>query len=190
MIKTRFAALVIGLIAAHGAHAKPSQVDIFAGERYVARGTHAQAAGDVARAIGHKADRKRLHRAKAHRWPPLPRHRPILDPGTVDPLTVWGGIKREAAQIVSGRPRAWCGWWLGRHLGMPLRKLWIARNWVSVGSNAGQPGIGVVVVWRHHVGIITGRDGSGWIIKSGNDGRRVRERPRSVAGAIAFRRVS
>jgi hypothetical protein len=44
-------------------------------------------------------------------------------------------------------------------------------------------------VWRHHVGIITGREGSGWIIKSGNDGHTVRERVRSISGAIAFRRV-
>jgi hypothetical protein len=50
-------------------------------------------------------------------------------------------------------------------------------------------GPGAIVVWRHHVGIITGRHGNQWVVKSGNDGRRVRERPRSVAGAIAFRRV-
>ena len=45
------------------------------------------------------------------------------------------------------------------------------------------------VVWRHHVGVITGRSGSGWIVKSGNDGNRVRERVRSISGAIAFRHV-
>lgn len=88
-----------------------------------------------------------------------------------------------------GRPSAWCGWWLGNHLGMNKRDLWLARNWASVGSNAGGPGIGVVVVWRHHVGLITGRSGSGWIVKSGNDGNRVRERVRSISGAIAFRHV-
>ena len=73
---------------------------------------------------------------------------------------------------------------------MPRRDLWLARNWASVGSNAGRPGIGVVVVWRHHVGIITGRAGSKWVIKSGNDGHAVRERPRSIAGAIAFRHLA
>ena len=46
-----------------------------------------------------------------------------------------------------------------------------------------------IVVWRNHVGIITGRAGSQWIVKSGNDGNAVRERPRSIAGAIAFRGV-
>jgi hypothetical protein len=88
-----------------------------------------------------------------------------------------------------GRPRAWCGWWLGNHLGMANRNLWLARNWASVGRNAGGPRVGAIVVWRHHVGIITGRAGSKWIIKSGNDGNAVRERPRSIARAIAFRGV-
>ena len=37
----------------------------------------------------------------------------------------------------------------------------------------------------HHVGMITGRTAGGeWIVRSGNDGARVRERPRSVAGAV------
>src|SRR5262249_24541659 len=74
------------------------------------------------------------------------------------------------------------------HLGLNDRKLWLASNWASVGHSAGGPGVGVVVVWRHHVGIITGRSGDGWVIKSGNDGHAVRERVRSIAGAIAFRR--
>ena len=89
-----------------------------------------------------------------------------------------------------GRPRAWCGWWLGNHLGIGDRKLWLARNWASVGHNAGGPRVGAVVVWPHHVGIITGRAAGKWIVKSGNDGHTVRERPRSIAGAIAFRAVS
>src|SRR4051794_1113269 len=70
----------------------------------------------------------------------------------------------------SGRPSKWCGWWLSQHLGLSDRNLWLARNWRSAGSNAGGPAVGVVVVWPHHVGIITGRDGAGWIVKSGNDG--------------------
>ena len=64
----------------------------------------------------------------------------------------------------------------------------LARNWTRYGHNAGGPHIGVVVVWSHHVGIIVGRGSRGlWIVKSGNDGHRVRERERSLAGAIAFR---
>ena len=93
-----------------------------------------------------------------------------------------------AGRVVNwSRPRAWCGWWLGRHLGMLDRKLWLAANWARVGRPAHGPAVGAVVVWRHHVGIITGRADHGWIVKSGNDGHAVRERPRSVAGAIAFR---
>jgi hypothetical protein len=98
-------------------------------------------------------------------------------------------VMRTARTGATGRPGRWCGWWLARHLGTSDRSLWIARNWASAGSNAGGPGIGVVVVWRNHVGIITGRAGSQWIVKSGNDGNAVRERPRSIAGAVAFRHV-
>ena len=96
---------------------------------------------------------------------------------------------RRAAAGTHGRPRAWCGWWLGRHLGMADRRLWLARNWAQVGRNIGKPRVGAVVVWRHHVGVITGRAGDQWIVKSGNDDGRVRERPRSIARAIAFREV-
>lgn len=74
-------------------------------------------------------------------------------------------------------------------MGISDRRLWLARNWAHVGQNVGRPEVGAVVVWRNHVGIITGRIGDQWIVKSGNDGRAVRERPRSVARAIAFRRV-
>ena len=97
---------------------------------------------------------------------------------------------RAARAGSGGRPAAWCGWWLGNQLGLRDRSLWLARNWAAVGSNAGRPEVGVVVVWRHHVGIITGRVGSQWVVKSGNDGHAVRERIRSVSGAIAFRRVA
>jgi hypothetical protein len=84
----------------------------------------------------------------------------------------------------------WCGIYLGKHLGKPARSLWIARNWAREGTDAGGPAVGAVVVWRHHVGVITGRTPNGmWIVHSGNDGGAVRTRPRSVAGAIAFRWV-
>lgn len=93
-----------------------------------------------------------------------------------------------AAQARDGRPHAWCGWYarglVDRDPGPAFN---LARNWAHWG-HAASPGPGVMVVWRHHVGRITGRDASGnWIIKSGNDGGHVRERPRSIAGAIAFR---
>ena len=87
------------------------------------------------------------------------------------------------------RPHAWCGWWLRHQLGVADKAYNLARNWAHFGSPSGGPAIGAIVVWGHHVGIITARatNGQGWVIKSGNDGHAVRERERSVRGAIAFR---
>jgi hypothetical protein len=60
----------------------------------------------------------------------------------------------------------------------------LAANWRHWGHPTG-PRVGAVVVWSHHVGMITGRTAGGeWIVKSGNDGGAVRERPRSVSGAV------
>lgn len=85
------------------------------------------------------------------------------------------------------RPSAWCGWEM-RHLvgGDPGPQYNLARNWAHWG-HAGPAGIGAVVVWAHHVGKIVGREGNQWVIESGNDGHRLRTRPRSIGGAIAFR---
>lgn len=93
---------------------------------------------------------------------------------------------------VDPRPGRWCMWWLRRHLGIPKSAFRpyeynLARAGRYLGTDAGGPGIGVIVVWWHHIGIITGRTESGWIVKSGNDGGAVRERERSLKGAIAFR---
>ncbi len=96
---------------------------------------------------------------------------------------------RYASRAVSrshsagARPSRWCGWWMRTQLGGgPEYNL--ARNWAHWGRASG-PRVGAVVVWSHHVGMITGRTADGnWIVKSGNDGGRVRERPRSVAGAV------
>jgi hypothetical protein len=62
----------------------------------------------------------------------------------------------------------------------------LARNWAHWGRS-GPAGIGAVVVWSHHVGKIVGQEDGKWVIKSGNDGHRLRTRPRSIAGAIAIR---
>jgi len=85
------------------------------------------------------------------------------------------------------RPRAWCGWWMRHELGVADRAYNLARHWAEYGSSAHGPAVGTIVVWPHHVGLVTGRTESGWIVKSGNDGREVRERERSLRGAIAFR---
>jgi hypothetical protein len=55
------------------------------------------------------------------------------------PLTAEAKQSPYPATTQCGRPSAWCGWWLGHHLGMPLRHLWLARNWASVGSKRGGP---------------------------------------------------
>lgn len=95
----------------------------------------------------------------------------------------------ERTRVSGGRPSAWCGWYARSLVGSdPGPEYNLARNWAHWG-HAASPGVGVMVVWPHHVGMITGRSPDGeWIVKSGNDGGGVaRERPRSVAGAIAFR---
>jgi len=90
----------------------------------------------------------------------------------------------------TGRPHAWCGWFMRGQVGNdPGPSFNLARSWAHYGSNAGGPSVGVIVVWRHHVGKIVGHENGQWIIQSGNDGRAVRTRPRSIAGAIAFRRA-
>ena len=94
-----------------------------------------------------------------------------------------------SARLSGGRPSAWCGWYARSLVGSdPGPEYNLARNWTHWGR-AASPGVGVMVVWPHHVGMITGRTPDGqWIVRSGNDGGGVaRERPRSIAGAIAFR---
>lgn len=85
------------------------------------------------------------------------------------------------------RPSAWCGWEM-RHLVSrdPGPAFNLARNWAHWGY-AGSARVGAIVVWPHHVGKIVGREGKRWVIESGNDGHRLRTRPRSIAGAIAIR---
>lgn len=84
---------------------------------------------------------------------------------------------------VGGRPRKWCGWWMRTQLGGGP-EFNVAWNWRKYGRPTSAQ-VGAVVIWRHHVGMITGRAADGrWIVKSGNDGGRVRERARSVRGAI------
>jgi hypothetical protein len=86
------------------------------------------------------------------------------------------------------RPGAWCGWYARSLVAQdPGPAFNLARAWARWGR-AAMPAIGVMVVWAHHVGMITGHAANGeWIVKSGNDGHAVRERARSLAGAIAFR---
>ena len=88
----------------------------------------------------------------------------------------------------ASRPRAWCGWYMRTQVGNdPGPSFNLARSWARYGSNAGGPRVGAIVVWPHHVGKIVAYENGHWIVQSGNDGHRVRTRPRSLGGAIAFR---
>lgn len=107
---------------------------------------------------------------------------------TRDPITTFvNDVGNFVSSVLGPRPGAWCGWWMRSQKGGGPEYN-IARNWAKRGTSAGGPQVGAVVVWPHHVGVITGKAANGqWIVKSGNDSNAVRERPRSVAGAIAFR---
>lgn len=97
--------------------------------------------------------------------------------------------KKQHYANVGARPRAWCGWWMRTQKGGGPEYN-VARNWAKRGARLYGPEPGAVVVWAHHVGVITGKASNGkWIVKSGNDSNQVREQVRSVHDAIAFRRV-
>ena len=88
----------------------------------------------------------------------------------------------------AGRPAAWCGSYMRTQVGVdPGPQYNLARSWAHYGTNVGGPSVGAIVVWPHHVGKIVGQENGQWIVQSGNDGGGVRARPRSLAGAIAFR---
>jgi uncharacterized protein (TIGR02594 family) len=100
---------------------------------------------------------------------------------------------------LNGRPyscprRAWCGCWLDDYLGTHNKSLWVARNWLRIGRPVSRPAPGVVAVYARghggHVGIVTAVPRQGVIVmKSGNDDGMVRERERSTAGVIGYRRL-
>src|SRR6516162_5373784 len=59
----------------------------------------------------------------------------------------------------AGRPAAWCGWYMRSQVGSdPGPEYNLARAWAHFGVNASGPTVGVIVVWRHHVGKIVGRE--------------------------------
>ena len=89
--------------------------------------------------------------------------------------------------LADPRPSKWCGWFMRQELGVSDKRFNRAAEWRRFGSPADNPAVGVIVVWPHHVGIITGRTETGFVVKSGNDGGKVRERERHLRGAIAFR---
>lgn len=129
-----------------------------------------------------KRDRARISRAD--RFRNVEFGAPMYPPETARSFLAKGG---------DSKPRAWCGWWMRHYLGVKNPAGNLARWWAGYGAKASGPAVGTIVVWARgrrsgHVGIITGQAGNGqWVVKSGNDGNAVRERVRSVSGAIAFR---
>ncbi len=87
----------------------------------------------------------------------------------------------------SGRPHAWCGWYMRQVRHVADARYNLARYWLHYGSPAFSPCVGCVVVWAHHVGEIVGKTATGWLVHSGNDGHRVRTRERSLTRAIGYR---
>ena len=92
-------------------------------------------------------------------------------------------VNRAArSRVYSAKPRKWCGWYM-RTLyggGPAYNRAWA---WSKRGYPA-HPHVGAVVVWRHHVGYISGQSAKGWLVTSGNDGNAVRTRVRSLKGAV------
>lgn len=104
-------------------------------------------------------------------------------------------VERPVTSSHSGigpRPGRWCGWYMQHDTGVTSRStgrnLNRAIEWRHVGQ-ATSAGIGAIVVWAHHVGKIVGGSPGAWVVRSGNDGGGVRERVRSVAGAVSFRSI-
>lgn len=106
---------------------------------------------------------------------------------------MFGGLIGEMRRYVGGNPTGWAHVWCGRFLDMALRRTGhapgsaLARSYKAYGRPAGGPCVGCIAVWPHHVGVVTAVAGGSVTVISGNDGRAVRERDRSVRGVIAWR---
>ena len=89
-----------------------------------------------------------------------------------------------------GHGMPWCGLFMRHNYGGPDPgpAFNLARRWASWGARSSAQ-LGAIVVWPHHVGKIVGQQNGQWLVLSGNDGGRVRIRPRSLAGVIAIRTI-
>jgi hypothetical protein len=173
----RFVAFVCAAVAAGCVAVSGSQSGAQAAPFYEETGISVEAWGTPSKAAKRKATRQyaskqvRTKASKAKRR-------------TYNYATANYEAPRQRYAGVGPRPGRWCGWWMRTQLGGGAH-LNVAWNWSKWGRPAGGPRVGAVVVWRGHVGMITGQASNGeWIVKSGNDGGRVRERARSVSGAV------
>jgi hypothetical protein len=97
-----------------------------------------------------------------------------------------------ARRYLGGNPVGWAHVWCGAFMRLVMRAAGypdlpsgdLAAAWARYGR-ASVPQPGAVVVWPHHVGLITAVHGNGLAtVISGNDGHRVRERVMSIARAV------
>lgn len=103
-------ALICGAVAAHARPSPYPVPDRFNGDRYEAR---AQMGADVARAVKAKTGAKARYRYPTRKRPPVsrkrswdipvPAPRPLAEPGAVDPLPLYGGVKREVIEAFLAR---------------------------------------------------------------------------------------
>lgn len=97
------------------------------------------------------------------------------------------GYSPKKAGSTDGRPAKWCGWYM-RTLYGGGPEYNVAWNWSKRGV-ATSPQIGAIVVWRHHVGYISGQRNGKWVVTAGNScGGRVCSYTPSLKGAV-FRSV-
>lgn len=111
------------------------------------------------------------------------------------------GSARAYGGRPAGCPRLWCSCyaaleWLGLSPAESRRRgLWRARAFASIGTPAAGPAPGVIAVYRRgrrggHVGKVLAVPRPGVVLlKSGNDGGKVRIRERSTRGVIAWRQL-
>ncbi len=121
-------------------------------------------------------------KTKTPEWP----HSTFFGPNWTGEAQSTYQVRRHHTRTVfhDGRPRRW---YMRHLLGVADTAFNLARNWVHYGR-ATSPHAGVIVVWPHHVGrIVKMLSGGSAVVLSGNDGHAVRERARSLRGAIAFR---
>lgn len=94
------------------------------------------------------------------------------------------GLSIPSARYNAGpKPRRYCGWYMRRLFGGgPQYNR--ARNWANRGTPT-HPRPGAIIAWKSHVGLLVKQvRGDIWIVHSGNDGGKIRSRPRSIRGGI------
>lgn len=94
----------------------------------------------------------------------------------------------EARRFLGGNPTGWSHDWCAHFLNtLTGHRGDAAISYASWGRPS--PVVpGAVIVYAHHVAVVTQVLGSGRVVAiSGNDGHRVRERPRSLRGVVAVR---